>query len=450
MRIGTAAQQDALNRANAATLMANQAGAQGTQSGLLGQNIGTQGGAQYGIMGANAGNLSAQIGQMGLQAQQTGQQIGNQAQNYAAQAAAAGQNYTNQATNPNAVQQYMNPYTQNVVDIQNQAAQRQADIASTLRGSQFARAGAFGGARQAIENAEANRSLQTLMNSNQAQGQQSAYDKAIQSMQYGSNLGLQGLSGAQQGLGTALQGGQLGLSGIGTALQGQQGAMQGAGVGLQGVNAQLAGTAQGMQGSQIGLSAADRAIAAGQLAQQGYNTGLAGTGQAMQGAQVGLQGVDRQLAGTAQGMQGAQVGLQGVNAAQAGYSLTNQAAANMANIGSQQLAGQTGIYGLQNQVGGQQQALEQQAINQQIQNYANTQNNAMDKLTAYNSLLRGYVVPGTTTTQYQAQPTLANQVAGLGTTAYAASQLAKKKGGVIRAPKRSGLHTLALRNAMKG
>lgn len=562
-RIGNLALQDAYNRANSATLMAGNYGQQGQDYGNAGASAGMQGGAQYGSMGAGYGSQAAglsnqslgygqagygsgqigqqlaldaanrygamgsgygsqaaalapqaqqygqgaaDIGRMGLRAEALGQDITSQARGYAAQAEDVGRQYAYQATNPNAVQQYMNPYTQNVVDIQNQAAQRQADIASAQRGSQFARAGAFGGARQAIENAEANRALQTLMNTNQAQGQQTAYDKAVQNMQYGANLNLQGLQGAQQGLGTALQGGQLGLSGIGQAMAGQQAGIsglnqagnlyglgmqgagmglqaaqtglqgtaqgmqgaqaglagvnaanqayqtgiQGAGMGLQGVNAQLAGTAQGMQGSQIGLSSVDRAIAAGQLAQQGANTNLAGTGQIMQGAQVGLQGVDRQLAGTAQGMQGAGVGLAGVGAQQAGYGLANQTASNLANIGSQQLAAQTGILGLQNQIGGQQQSQQQQYINQAIQNYANAQNAPMDKLQQYNSLLRGYAIPGTTTTQYQAQPTLTNQLAGLGTTAYAASQLAKKKGGVIRAPKRSGLHTLALRNAMKG
>jgi hypothetical protein len=331
----------------------------GFQSGQMGQDIGTQGGAYYGDMGASSGQLGQQIGAMGLQAQQTGQQIGNQAQNYAAQAAAAGQNYAQQATDPNAVQSYMSPYTQNVVDIQNLAAQRQADIASTQRGANAARSGAFGGARQAIENAEANRALQSVMNANQATGLQSAYQQAQQNMQYGAGLGLQGLQGAQQGLGTALQGGQLGLSGIGTALQ--------------------------------------------------------GTSQGMQGAGVGLQGVQSQLAGTAQGMQGAGVGLQGVSGAQAGYGLANQSAATLGSLGTQQNQAQMGILGLQNQIGGQQQAQEQAITNQAISNYAQAQNAPMDAMNQYNALLRGYAVPGSTTTQYQAAPALGSQIAGLGT-----------------------------------
>lgn len=435
----------------------------GFQSGQMGQQLGVQGGQRFGEMGAGYGQLGAQvgmqggqfyggqgagygadaaalagqaqgygqnaadIGSMGLRAEQYGRQVSGQAEDYARQAANAQQQYIAQMTNPAAVQQYMNPYQSAVTDVQIQGAQRQADIAAQSRKAQAARAGAFGGARQAIENAEANRALASQMDMIRAQGQQSAYDKAIQAMQYGSNLGLQGLQGAQQGLGTALQGGQLGLSGIGTAMQGQQAGLQG----LSTAN-QLYGT--GIQGAGMGL--------------QGVNTQLAGTAQGMQGAQIGLQGVDRQLAGTAQGMQGAQVGLQGVSGAQAGYGLANQAASNLSNIGTAQLGAQTGILGLQNQIGSQQQAQEQQIINQAIQNYANAQNAPMDAMNQYNALLRGYALPGQTTTQYQAQPTLGNQLAGYGTAAVGATALSnalgKKKGGTVR----SSIADLGLYNAM--
>jgi hypothetical protein len=182
-----------------------------------------------------------------------------------------------------------------------------------------------------------------------------------------------------------------------------------------------------MQGAGVGLSGVDRALASGQLA---------------------LQGTDRGLAGTAQGMQGAQVGLQGVSGAQAGYGLANQAASNLSNIGTAQLGAQTGILGLQNQIGGQQQSQEQQYINQAIQNFANAQNAPMDRMNQYNALLRGYALPGQTTTQYQAQPTLGNQLAGFGTAAVGATALSnamgKKKGGTVR----SGIADLGLYNAM--
>ena len=122
-------------------------------------------------------------------------------------------------------QQYMSPYMQSVVDIQQREAQRQADIAGTQRGAQAVGAGAYGGGRQAIMEAEAARNLATQKGDIQAQGLQSAYQQAQaqfnadqarrmqaqqlqeQSKQYGAGLGLQGLQTALQGAG---QMGQLG------------------------------------------------------------------------------------------------------------------------------------------------------------------------------------------------------------------------------------------------
>lgn len=372
----------------------------GFQSGQLGQQLGIQGGQYYGGMGAGYGaqaaglapeaqgygRTGADIGMMALQAQDYGRRVSQQAEDYAAQAARAGKDYGYLMRSPGLVQQYMSPYQQNVTDLQVQAAQRQADIARTQRSSQAARAGAFGGARQAIENAEAERALQSQLQGIQAQGLQSAYDQAVKNIQAGMGYELQGVGTAQQGLGTALQGGQLGLSGIGQAMQGQQ----------------------------LGISG---------LGQAGQLYGLG-----MQGAGLGLQGVDRSLAGTAQGMQGAGVGLQGVGGAQAGYGLANQAAGQLGQLGTQQLAAQTGILGLQNQIGQQQQAQEQAKINQAIQNYAQAQEAPMTAFNQYNALLRGYAVPGQTTTQYQAQPTLANQLTGFGTAGIGALALSNAMG----------------------
>ena len=122
-------------------------------------------------------------------------------------------------------QQYMSPYMQSVVDIQQREAQRQADIAGTQLASQATKSGAFGGGRQAIMGAEAARNLAMQKGDIQAQGLQSAYQQAQaqfnadqarrlqaqqlgeQSKQYGAGLGLQGLQTALQGAG---QMGQLG------------------------------------------------------------------------------------------------------------------------------------------------------------------------------------------------------------------------------------------------
>jgi hypothetical protein len=179
---------------------------------------------------------------------------------------------------------------------------------------------------------------------------------------------------------------------------------------------------------------------------QGSQTGLQGVGQAINAGQYGLQGAQTGLQGTAQGMQGAGVGLQGVGSQQAGYGLAGQMAGQMGNLGTSQLAAQTGILNMQNQVGGQQQQQEQQYINNAINNYAQAQQQPMQNFNAYNALLRGYAVPGQTTTQYQAAPSGISQLAGLGTAAYGLSSMGRKKGGVIKAS--DGLDTLGLYNVL--
>jgi hypothetical protein len=387
-------------------------GEQGQKSGLMGQGLGIAGGqlgitggARYGEMGAGYGAQGAgygqkaagladtalgygqsasDIGRMGLRAETYGRQVSGQAEDYARQQAGAGAQYARMATDPNVTKALMNPYTRNVLDVQNEELNRQAGIATQGRNAQAVRAGAFGGGRQAVENAEAQRNLAMMKNANEAQALNQAYQQAQAQQQFGANLNLQGLAGAQQGLGTALQGGQLGLSGIGTALQGQQGA--------------LAGVGAANQAYQTGI--------------QGSQAGIAGAGMGLQGVNTQLSGVDRQLAGTAQGMQGAQVGLQGVSGAQAGYGLANQAASNLANIGSQQQAAQLGIYDAQSKAGAQQQGLEQQKINQAMQDYANEQQYPLMQLGTMSNMLRGLPMQASTTNQYQAAPNQLSQAIG--------------------------------------
>lgn len=128
---------------------------------------------------------------------------------------------------------YMSPYMQNVVNIEKREAKRQSDIAAQQEAAQFARAGAFGGGRQAIVQAERARNLGTQMGDIQSRGLQAAYQQAQQqfnqeqaqrqaaaqlaeqSRQYGAGLGLQGLQTALQGAG---QLGQLGQTEFGQNL----------------------------------------------------------------------------------------------------------------------------------------------------------------------------------------------------------------------------------------
>lgn len=110
----------------------------------------------------------------------------------------AGAQYGQMATDPRSMQAYMSPYMQNVVDIQQREAMRQAGIAGTQRGGQAVRAGAFGGSRQAIMEAEAGRNLQQQLGDIQGRGLQSAFEQARQAQQFQADLGLRGAGQAAQ------------------------------------------------------------------------------------------------------------------------------------------------------------------------------------------------------------------------------------------------------------
>ena len=81
---------------------------------------------------------------------------------------------------PGTAGQFMDPFMQNVVGIQQREAQRTADIAGTQRAGQAVKSGAFGGSRAGLMEAEAARNLATQKGDIQAQGQQAAFQNAQQ------------------------------------------------------------------------------------------------------------------------------------------------------------------------------------------------------------------------------------------------------------------------------
>jgi hypothetical protein len=111
-------------------------------------------------------------------------------------------------------QQYMNPYLQGSLDPQLAEARRQAEISRIENAGRLTKAGAYGGSRQAIMEAEGNRNLGTNLANITGQGYNTAYQNAMaqfnadqnrnivaqqaneQSRQFGSTYGLQGLQAA--------------------------------------------------------------------------------------------------------------------------------------------------------------------------------------------------------------------------------------------------------------
>jgi hypothetical protein len=75
--------------------------------------------------------------------------------------------------------QYMNPYLQNVLQPQLEELRRQGQIQQMENAARMTKAGAFGGGRQAILDAELQRNLLTRMGSTIGQGYATAYDKAM-------------------------------------------------------------------------------------------------------------------------------------------------------------------------------------------------------------------------------------------------------------------------------
>jgi hypothetical protein len=139
----------------------------------------------------------------------------------AGQAAGAGQQYNQMAQDPRSMQGFMSPYMQNVVDYQKSQAVRDYGIGQQGLNAQASRAGAFGGSRQAIQGAEAQRALGSQLQGIEAQGAQTAFQNAQQAQQFGANLGMQGYGTALQGLGQANQAAGT-LGSLGTAQLGAQ------------------------------------------------------------------------------------------------------------------------------------------------------------------------------------------------------------------------------------
>jgi hypothetical protein len=265
------------------------------------------------------------------------------------------QDYTGQNVN-----QYMSPYMQNVVDIQQREAQRQADIARTQRGGQAVRQGAFGGSRAGLMEAEAARNLALQKGDIQATGQQQAFQNAQQQFNQQQQAGLQAqLANQQAGL-------QVGGQNLAARLGVQQ-----------------LGAGQNLQSQQ-----------ANQAAQQAANQ-LAANQQQF-GAGLGLQGLN--------------LGMQGANL--------------LGTLGQNQYAQNMGINQLQQQTGATQQGLRQQGLSQAYQDFLNQRAYPQQQLGMMQSLITGAPLgTQSTTTGTPASPSNAQNLLGLAGTAYGFSQL---------------------------
>ena len=349
--------------------------------GLYGQSLGGLQGAtsaaqnQYGTAqnnisnAQNAGNAYAGAATQGvLGATSASTPLLNAGVGLTAAGLGAGANYNNAANNyisggtqnvnpdqfsQNAVNQYMSPYMNDVVQAQMALMNQQnAQQQSALKGNAIS-AGAFGGDRAGI--AQANLAQQQNL-SNQAtlaNTLQQGYGQALGAFQQQQGVGLS----AQQANRAAQQ----------------FGAQQTAALGQQ-QYAQATGAAQNIAniGNSLYSQGLGQAQALGSLGQQQYAQGV-GAAQAQAGltgqqlaAQSGLSAAQQAAAQGLFGQAGQQAALQ-TQAGQNLFNMSNQAAMNQANLGMQ---GQQALTsGAQAQLaGGQLQQQTQQAQDQALYN----------------------------------------------------------------------------------
>jgi hypothetical protein len=318
---------------------------------------------------------------------------------------------------PGTAEQFMSPYMRTVVQQQMDEARRQEQISAQQRGAAAVGAGAFGGSRQAVMEAEAARNLATQQERIMAEGMQQAFGQAgqqfnveQQARQAGSQLGLaasaQQLQQAGFDANTAMQLAQLQQTQQQQGLQQSQ-ALQGIG-GLYGQ--------QALQQAQLGQGAAGLT---GQLG--GQQAQLAQMYGNIAGQQANILGQQSQLQqGIGQGI-GALAGQQfGIGAQQAAGlgSLGSQ----LGNLGVQQAAmGQTAqqlgqrdvdfLFGL----GTQQQRQSQAVLDAERATAMQTATQPFQNIAFLSDIYKG--APSTQmalTQQAQATPSPFQQIAGLG------------------------------------
>jgi len=226
-----------------------------------------------------------------------------------AQAGIAALKGTGAQFDPSTIDRFMDPYTQNVIDAEQAEIERLGNKQRQQAKSQAVQAGAFGGSRGGIEQAEIGRNILQQQAKTGAQLRSQGYQQAAQQAQQS----FEQAQGRQQNLGQLTS--SLGQAGAATRLQAAQAA------GNLGLSAEELAQSGAFQGGQLGMTSK---MNEAQLAERAANLGistdqlraqLAGQGQAatQQGRQMSQTGA----------FQRAQTGTQGQ---QAQANIANQAA----------------------------------------------------------------------------------------------------------------------------
>lgn len=265
------------------------------------------------------------------------------------------QNVASQNFGQAAADYYSSPYQQNVTNIALREAQQKGALDKNALMSGAIGRGTFGGARNALLQAEQNRGLNQQLGDIQAQGSQQGYLNAQQQFQADQARNMQAqLANQQSGLTT----GQANLQAL--------------------LGVQSLGSGQNLTAQQLNQAA-----------------GLSANQQNQQGQQYAA-GLGQQLYGT---------GLGGVQSAATGLGA----------LGSTQQASDLSRLGAQQGSAAQQQALQQTQLDTAYQDFLRQRDYPQEQLGFYSNILRGLPVQLASTTQsYQAPQSIGAQIGGLG------------------------------------
>lgn len=183
-----------------------------------------------------AAQLAGAGGQGALESVIPAYGYGQQAQQSGLYGQGIGFEYGRMATDPSSIRAYMSPYQQGVTDVAKAKAIEDAQRAQLGANLQAARQGTYGGARQTVAQGQREAALTKQLSDIQTQGLQSAYDRAVQAQQFGTEAGM-------RGAGLGIQGAQAGLQGVGAAQAGYGAAGQMGGT--------LAGIGQSQQAANL-------------------------------------------------------------------------------------------------------------------------------------------------------------------------------------------------------
>lgn len=292
-----------------------------------------------------------------------------------------------------AVSRYMDPYIQNVVDIQKERAQEDYDIARAGRSARAVAAGAFGGSRAAVQEGLAERDLLDRQRAIQAEGLSTAYGDA-QRMFEADRAARVAQEQARAAEAARVQGGAAGEAAR-----------------VQSARAAELARVQGMTQEEF---ARVQAAQAAELARtQGIDIAEASRIQQAQAAELArTQGISLDEAARVQAARAAEQGrVQAASAAEAlargelglsSLELQARQAGLLGSLGDQQRAALIQNAQLLEEIGRQQTGQEQAGLDIAYQDFLRQQGFPQEQLAFYSDVLRGLpVAPTSTQTQQQ-------------------------------------------------